>query len=317
MTATDDDTPGSRPAPGTAIRSWTVLLIGPEKMEACVPSRLEPGIHTVHGALTPAAMVPPGVIDKALEIASQGRTVLCAPDALMGVPGTHADLARVRAAGACVRSAPSALAAMAQAREDRARDFVYLAAGFERAAVESALTLLQAKRERLTNFLLLTCHIPFPTAVALLLRSPMGRAQACVLPMEECALLGSDAFEPLAARHAIPIALAETTLDGVADAVEACEHEHRLGRHGILNRRPAQISFRGDLRAQRILRETFRLIPARWRGHGLVPRSGLGLRIEHRAYDAEQRFGPVEPVREGLSDTPFSPTEALSPAAMA
>ena len=48
---------------------------------------------------------------------------------------------------------------------------------------------------------------------------------------------------------------------------------------------------RGNLPAQKLIRDVFRVVPRKWRGVGEIPRSGLGLQDEFAELDAERRFG--------------------------
>ncbi|MBZ0289379.1 MAG: hydrogenase formation protein HypD, partial [Anaerolineae bacterium] len=47
----------------------------------------------------------------------------------------------------------------------------------------------------------------------------------------------------------------------------------------------------GNLPAQQLVADVFTVVPRKWRGIGQIPQSGLGLRDEYAAYDAEKRFG--------------------------
>jgi hydrogenase expression/formation protein HypD len=47
----------------------------------------------------------------------------------------------------------------------------------------------------------------------------------------------------------------------------------------------------GNRPAQEIIAKVFRVVPRKWRGVGEIAASGLGLRAEFAAHDAEARFG--------------------------
>jgi hydrogenase expression/formation protein HypD len=48
---------------------------------------------------------------------------------------------------------------------------------------------------------------------------------------------------------------------------------------------------KGNPTAQALLQEVFEVVPRSWRGIGMIPSSGLGLRPDYAAFDAETRFG--------------------------
>jgi len=47
----------------------------------------------------------------------------------------------------------------------------------------------------------------------------------------------------------------------------------------------------GNLSAQELIREVFRVTPRKWRGIGEIQQSGFGLAEKYTAFDAELRFG--------------------------
>jgi hydrogenase expression/formation protein HypD len=47
----------------------------------------------------------------------------------------------------------------------------------------------------------------------------------------------------------------------------------------------------GNAHARDLLTRVFEVVPRKWRGLGEIPASGLGLRSEYAAWDAEKKFG--------------------------
>jgi len=50
----------------------------------------------------------------------------------------------------------------------------------------------------------------------------------------------------------------------------------------------------GNLPAQHMVREVFQVIDRKWRGIGVIPRSGFGLSPAYAEFDAERRFGVAD-----------------------
>jgi hydrogenase expression/formation protein HypD len=61
----------------------------------------------------------------------------------------------------------------------------------------------------------------------------------------------------------------------------------------------------GNRAAQDLVRQVFEVVPRKWRGIGAIPASGLGLRPDYAAFDAERRFGVAALEAE-------EPTECIS-----
>ena len=53
---------------------------------------------------------------------------------------------------------------------------------------------------------------------------------------------------------------------------------------------PLGAAAKGNLPAQRIMEQVFEVCDRKWRGIGVIPQSGLRLREEFAAYDAERIF---------------------------
>jgi hydrogenase expression/formation protein HypD len=50
------------------------------------------------------------------------------------------------------------------------------------------------------------------------------------------------------------------------------------------------VTYKGNERAQQIMREVFEIADQKWRGIGMIPRSGLRLSTAYAAYDANLIF---------------------------
>ena len=63
------------------------------------------------------------------------------------------------------------------------------------------------------------------------------------------------------------------------------------GRHEVENQYVRSVRRQGNPAAKDLVSRVFRIVDRGWRGIGTIPRSGLGLREEFAAFDAERRFG--------------------------
>jgi hydrogenase expression/formation protein HypD len=107
--------------------------------------------------------------------------------------------------------------------------------------------------------------------------------------------MGYHEYEPLAARYCVPIVVTGfepvDILQGVLMAVEQLEQ----GRAEVENQYTRAVRRAGNRPAQELIARVFEATPRAWRGIGEIPRSGLRLREEFRAFDAERKFGRVAP----------------------
>jgi hydrogenase expression/formation protein HypD len=63
------------------------------------------------------------------------------------------------------------------------------------------------------------------------------------------------------------------------------------GRYQVENQYVRAVRREGNRPAQALIARVFQVVDRQWRGMGPIPASGLGLRSEFAAHDAERKFG--------------------------
>jgi Hydrogenase maturation factor len=103
--------------------------------------------------------------------------------------------------------------------------------------------------------------------------------------------MGWTEYEPLAARYRVPIVVTGfepvDILEGMLMAVQQLE----TGRHEVENQYVRSVRREGTPAARARMEDVFELADRKWRGIGEIPMSGLRLRPEFAAFDAERKFG--------------------------
>ena len=67
-------------------------------------------------------------------------------------------------------------------------------------------------------------------------------------------------------------------------------HQLEQGQARLENQYVRSVSYQGNLPAQQVMSEVFEISDQKWRGIGVIPRSGLRLRAEYATYDADTIF---------------------------
>jgi hydrogenase expression/formation protein HypD len=75
-------------------------------------------------------------------------------------------------------------------------------------------------------------------------------------------------------------------IQGILHTVRMLEQE----RVEVENAYPRLVTFEGNRPAQQIISQVFEECDRKWRGIGMIPKSGWGLRPEFDEYNAEKRF---------------------------
>jgi hydrogenase expression/formation protein HypD len=247
-------------------------------------------IELVHGPGCPVCVAPLETIDKAIALALRPEVILVSYGDMLRVPGSNSDLFRAKAQGADVRVAYSPSEAVKIARNNPDRKVVFLAIGFETTAPPNAMAAWQAKREGLTNFSMLVSHVLVPPAIRALMASPDNRVDGFIAPGHVCTVMGYQEYEALVRDFAIPIVVGGFEPVDLLEATLMLVKQLEKGEARVENQYVRSVSYQGNVAAQQVLKEVFDVADQKWRGIGMIPRSGLRLRPEYAAYDANRVF---------------------------
>src|SRR6478672_473225 len=251
---------------------------------------LPANINLVHGPGCPVCVTPLEVIDKALALALRPEVILVSYGDMLRVPGSNSDLFRAKAQGADVRVAYSPTEAVKIARANPDRKVVFLAIGFETTAPANAMAAWRAKREGLKNLSLLVSHVLVPPAIRALLATPENRVQGFIAPGHVCTIVGYSEYESLVRDFNIPIVVGGFEPVDLLEAVLMLVKQLERGETRVENQYVRSVTYKGNERAQEVVREVFEVADQKWRGIGMIPNSGLRLRDAFADYDANKIF---------------------------
>jgi hydrogenase expression/formation protein HypD len=278
-------------------RPWKIMEVCGGQTHAIVrygiDQLLPPEVTLIHGPGCPVCVTPVDYIDKAVEIAGRPETILCSFGDMLRVPGTISDLLAAKARGGDVRVVYSPLDALDIARANPSREVVFFAVGFETTAPANAMAAFRAKHDGIPNFSLLVSHVLVPPAMTAILSSPTNRVEGFLAAGHVCTVMGFEEYEPIARRYRVPIVVTGFEPLDVLEGVYLCVRQLEEGRTEVENQYARSVRRSGNSAAREMMAEVFRVVHRRWRGIGEIAESGLGLADSYRAFDAEERFGPV------------------------
>ncbi|MBM4144305.1 MAG: hydrogenase formation protein HypD [Lentisphaerae bacterium] len=251
---------------------------------------LPPRVRLISGPGCPVCVTPPGYVDAAIELAGRGVTIATFGDMLQ-VPGSSSSLAQARAAGARIEVCYSPRRALELAAAEPAREVVFLAIGFETTIAPVASLVDLAARERVANLSLLVSFKLVPPALRAVLADPDLSIDAFLCPGHVSAITGTAVYEPFARDRGKPCVIAGFEPLDILFGLCGILAQLAEGRAAVENlyRRAARDA--GNPIARAVMERFLRPAAAYWRGIGVLPESGLVLRDEFAAYDAEKRFG--------------------------
>jgi hydrogenase expression/formation protein HypD len=251
---------------------------------------LRGSVELVHGPGCPVCVTPLEIIDRAIHLARRPEVTLVSYGDMLRVPGSGRDLFHVKAEGGDVRIVYSPVDAVNLARALPERKIVFFAIGFETTAPAHAMAVLQAERSGLKNFSLLVSHVLVPPAIRSLLGSPRNRVQGFIAPGHVCTVVGCGDYEELVREFHVPIVVGGFEPVDLLEAIHMLVNQLEEGRVELENQYVRSVQYEGNRPAQAAVARVFESGDRKWRGIGSIPESGLFLRPEYAAFDAERIF---------------------------
>ncbi|MDA3793016.1 MAG: hydrogenase formation protein HypD [Elusimicrobia bacterium] len=184
------------------------------------------------------------------------------------------------------------------AKENPAKEIVFLGVGFETTAPLIAAVIERAKKEKINNFSCFSSHKVMPPALKALADDRQSRVDGFLLPGHVSVVIGRKGYEGLDIRGAIAGFEPTDILRGVKELLEQITGDEKK----IVNCYKRAVREKGNSAMREILYKVFKPADARWRGMGNIPGSGLAIKDEYARWDTVEKFNlslSAEPEPEG------------------
>lgn len=245
---------------------------------------LPENVELVSGPGCPVCVTCDEYIDAAIAYSKMDGVIIATFGDMLKVPGSAGTLAEEAAAGAEVRVIYSPLDCIKIALENPTRRVIFLAVGFETTAPTAAATVLAAKAQGVRNLLFLSAQKLVPPALKMLLADSAVKVDGFLLPGHVAVVTGADAFRFLE----VPAVVAGFEPEEILLALVNLLRQVDAGRAEVANEYKSVVKAEGNLAAKKILAQVYEEVDAKWRGLGVIPKSGLRMRAEFAEFDAEK-----------------------------
>jgi hydrogenase expression/formation protein HypD len=249
-------------------------------------------VTLLSGPGCPVCVTPAGAIDEVLRIAKLPGVMIATYGDLIRVPGSTPgeNLARCRALGADVRVVYSAMDAVALAKENPARQVVFLGVGFETTAPGTAACVLAAQNENVKNFSLLCLLKRTEPALRALLAQPDFCVDGFICPGHVATIVGADSFAFLPEEYRMPAVVSGFEAGDILAAVYMLCRQIEQGAPKLENEYTRAVRAQGNPAARAMVEQVFCPADDVWRGLGAIAQSGYALKPEYVAFDAVKQF---------------------------
>jgi hydrogenase expression/formation protein HypD len=263
-----------------------------------IPALLPDTIRLLSGPGCPVCVSSRNYLDRAIAYSRLHDVIICTYGDLIRVPGSTSTLDREKSQGRDIRIVYSVMDALKIAASNPGKKVIFLGIGFETTAPASAASVIGAKRQGIENFFLFSSHKIMPPAMAALIDEGV-RIDGYIAPGHVSTITGDSIYRDISEKYGLGCVIAGF------EPVDLMESILMLVRQIENNDQKVEIQYKravrpdGNARAREMLEEAFLLRDDWWRGLGILPSSGLGLRESYSAFDAEKMFTvDVEPTRE-------------------
>ena len=252
---------------------------------------LPESVELVHGPGCPVCVIPMGRVDDAMHLAANPGVIMTSFGDMMRVPGSNGSFFDAKAQGADIRMVYSPLDSLKIARQNPERQVVFMAIGFETTAPSTAMTMLRARAEGLSNFSVFCNHVTIHPAMKAILDSPDMRLDGFIGPGHVSTVIGCAPFEWVARDYGKPVVVAGFEPLDILQSIYMLMLQLSSGRCEIENQYSRVVPWDGNPVALKVIEQTMEPRPTfEWRGLGFIPDSAMRVRDSFADMDAERLF---------------------------
>ena len=192
--------------------------------------------------------------------------------------------------GAKVEVVYSPVDAVKLAKENPDKEVVFLGVGFETTAPGTAAAVLTAQEQGAENFSLFSMLKTVEPALRALIASEGFNVQGFLCPGHVATILGEEGFRFLPEEYGLPAVISGFEGEDILFSVYLLLRQLADQKPRVQNEYTRAVAPQGNPLARAMMEKCFVARRDIWRGLGEIEASGLALRDELSAFDAEKKF---------------------------
>jgi hydrogenase expression/formation protein HypD len=247
-------------------------------------------IRLLSGPGCPVCVTPIKDVDAAIAISRLNGCILSTFGDMMRVPGSKQSLYHAQAEGAHISIVYSPMDALKLAAENKDKNIIFFATGFETTSPSIAGTLFEAERIGVDNFYIYSAHKIVPPALKALLDSPDLKIDGFILPGHVSTIIGTQPYEFIASDYKIPSVVTGFEAEDILQAIMMLLDQKAAGRAEVEIQYARVVKKEGNKKAMSFINQYFEPCDANWRGIGVIPMSGLKLKENVSRRDVNRVF---------------------------
>ena len=252
---------------------------------------LPKNIKLITGPGCPVCVTAIEDIDTVIGLAENGIPIAIYGD-LLGVPGNNSSLEQAQQKGAKIFVIYSVEEILKL--QTKYPDIIFFAIGFETTAPMTAWVIKQ-------NITVYSTHKAFLPAMMALLENKNIKIDGFIDPGHVSAIIGSNAYK----QFKVPQVIAGFEPADVLLAIKELLRQIRNNEIKLVNEYKRTVTNKGNARALTLIKEVFEIKDTKWRGFGIIPKSGYEIRPKYKKLNAKVKYkNLINRIRKGIKTKP-------------
>lgn len=252
-----------------------------------IPSLLPENIKLLSGPGCPVCVSSKRFIDQSVAYSRLKDVIITTYGDLIRVPGSSSTLRKEIGQGADIRIVFSILDAIKIAKDNPNKKVIFIGIGFETTAPSSAAGVLNANRENINNFHLLSSHKIMPPAMRALIDEGVN-INGYIAPGHVSTITGSSIYNDIADKYRLACVISGFEPLDILQSIYMLVKQIEDDNPKVEIQYKRAVKPEGNQKALSIMNKVFELKDDWWRGLGVLKDSGLRLREEYAKFDAEE-----------------------------
>lgn len=259
-------------------------------MKFAIPDLVGENINFIHGPGCPVCIMPKQRIDEACKLAQIPNTIFCTLADMLRVPGSHTSLQKLRGEGCDIRALYSPLDALKLAQENKDKNVIFFAIGFETTTPMTAVLIQKCIDLNLKNLFFHINHVTIPNPVEAILNDENVKIDAFLGPSHVSVITGSNSYEDIASKFKKPIAISGFEPVDLLESILNLVRQINNNSFEVYNQYKRAVKKDGNLKAKELVKTYLQECDFVWRGLGEIKNSGMELKKEFSYLDAREVF---------------------------
>lgn len=248
-------------------------------------------VNLLSGPGCPVCVTSQGDIDSIIEISKLKNVIITTFGDMLKVKGSNGiSLSFLKAQGVDVRVVYSSLDAVEIAKENSNKEVVFIGVGFETTSPTIAASVKYASENNIANFYVMPFFKLVPPALKYLLDFKIGLIDGFILPGHVSVIIGKKSYNFLKNYNVTSVISGFEPID-ILRSIDLIIEKRLKSERDIFCEYNRAVSEEGNLYANKLIEEVFKVVDATWRGVGTIPMSGYSFSQRYENFNALNRFG--------------------------